>query len=90
MKKLVYFVLIISLFCCCAPKQDEVERIIEDGVEVVLNFLEPYKISSGPTSFNLEEEIVIDMEREDLSELGTGRIDELDVDVDGNIYFSYR
>lgn len=90
MKKLIYLVLILSLFLCCAPKQEKVERIIEDGVEVIVNHLEPYKIKDEYTTFILEEEFVIDTEREDLAELGIGSIEESDVDPEGNIYFASR
>jgi len=33
---------IIGLLVYCGPKQDEVDRHTEDGIEVVLNHLEPY------------------------------------------------
>ena len=41
MKKFVLLIIILFLSFYCGPKQDEVERIIEDGVEVVLNHIEP-------------------------------------------------
>ncbi len=44
MKKIVLFVSILSFLIHCGPKQDVVEKIIEDGIEVVINHLEPYKI----------------------------------------------
>jgi len=36
MKKLIYLGLILSLFSYCGHKQERVDKIIEDGVEVVL------------------------------------------------------
>jgi len=86
MKKLIYLVLILTLFFSCGQKQANVERIIEDGVEVIVNHLEPYKIKGEPSNLNLEEEFIIDFEREDLKETGIKEIIGLDVDYEGNIY----
>ena len=55
MKKLFFLILVLSLFLCCGAKQEKVEKIMEDGVEVVLNNIEPYRITGEPTTFNLEE-----------------------------------
>jgi hypothetical protein len=71
----------------CGPKQEKVEKIIEEGVEVVINHLEPYKVGGESTSFELEKEVTVDTEREDLAELGISRIRSADVDKDGNVYF---
>ena len=86
MKKLIYFFLIFSLFLCCGPKQDRVEKIIEDGVEVVLNHVEPYKIPGEPTTLTLEEEFTIDTENDEIAELGLTEIWAVNVDSKGNIY----
>jgi hypothetical protein len=88
MKKLIYLSLIISLFFFCGPKQRKVEKIMEDGVEVILNQIEPYKTKGEPSTFILDEEFTIDTEAEDLAGLGIKGIDELDVGLDGDIYFS--
>jgi hypothetical protein len=71
----------------CGTKQEKVEKTLEDGVEVVINHLEPYKVGGGPTSFELEKEVTVDTERENLAELGISRIRSADVDRDGNAYF---
>lgn len=34
----------LFLLSCCGPKGEKVERIIEGGVEVVINHREPYKL----------------------------------------------
>lgn len=86
MKKLIYLVLILSIFLYCAPKQEKIERIIEDGVEVVVNHLEPYQIKGEPTTLILEEEFVIDTERDEIAEIGLTDIYGFDVDSGGNIY----
>ena len=87
MKKLIYLVLILPLFFSCAQKQDKVERYTEDGVEVVINHMEPYKIKGELSTFTLEEEFVIDTEKDDIAELGLSDIKSFDVDSKGNIYF---
>ncbi len=86
MKKSIYVVLILSLFLCCAPKQEKVEKIMENGVEVILNRIEPYKIPGEPSTLNLEEEFTIDTESEEIAELGLTDIWAINVDSEGNIY----
>ena len=87
MKKLIYLISMLSLFLCCGTKQEKVEKIMEDGVEVVLNHLEPYKIKGEPSTLHLEEDLIINFEREDFTEIGIKEIVGFDVDSDNNIYF---
>ncbi len=87
MRKLIYFGLILSLFFYCGSKQEKIERIMENGVEVIVNHLEPYQVKDGPTTLTLEEECVIDTEREDLTDLGISEIGAFDIDSEGNVYF---
>lgn len=77
---------LILMVSFCAPKPDAVEKIVENGVEVVLNHMEPYRLKNEPASFDLEEEFVIDFEREELARLGIGAVSEFDVDRDGSIF----
>lgn len=44
MKKLLYLVSILLIFSCCGQRQQKVEKIMEDGVEVIVNHFEPYQI----------------------------------------------
>ncbi len=46
MKKLQMILPLVFLLCFTfgCTRQDKVERIVEDGIEVVINHLEPYKI----------------------------------------------
>jgi hypothetical protein len=90
MKKHITLILILLVFSYCAPKQKKVERIIEDGVEVIVNHSEPYQIRGEPSTFTLEKEFVIDTEREDLAELGIGTINSWDVNPDSDIYLASR
>jgi len=86
-KLLILASLILLFFCFCGPKQEKVEKIIEDGVEVIVNHIEPYKIKGQPTAFNMEEEFVIDSERDDIAEIGLTYIDSFGVDSEEDIYF---
>ncbi|NIO49976.1 MAG: 6-bladed beta-propeller [Candidatus Aminicenantes bacterium] len=89
--KIVSITLIFSAFMIsvsCVPKQEKVEKIIEDGVEVMLNHLEPYKIKGEPSTFDIEEKFVIDFEKDDITEYEISDIRGFDVDSEGNIYLS--
>lgn len=87
MKKIILLVVTLFLLFFCKHSKDEIERVIEDGVEVIVNHLEPYKIKGEPVTLHLEEEFMIDFEREDFTEIGINEIAGFDVDSDGNIYF---
>ena len=79
--------MILLTFCLCAPKREEIEKVMEDGVEVVINHLEPYKVEGDPTSFVLEEIFTIDTEKADVVNTGLTDINYFDVDSEGSIYF---
>ena len=87
MKKITFLALILSIFLCCGQKHDEVERYMEDGVEVIINPLEPHRIKGEPSTLHLDQEFSIDFERDDLKEKSIREIIGFDVDSDGNIYF---
>jgi len=87
MKKLTWLCLILFLFLYCKPAKEEIEKYTEDGVEVIVNHLEPYKLASEPTHLYLEERLTIDTEKESIAETGLTNIFYFDVDADGNIYF---
>lgn len=86
MKKIILIIFISSLCFYCSPKKDEVERIVEDGVEVVLNHLEPYRLAAEPSNLLLEEELLIDMESKEIEDIGFVDVDYFDSDSGGNIY----
>lgn len=86
MKRSPWLICIFCFLICCGPKQDEVERIMEDGVEVVLNHREPYVISDEPSHLLLEKELSIDMESREIEDIGFEDIDYFDLDSEGNIY----
>jgi len=82
----VLFIPVFMFFVSCGSKQDKAERIIEDGVEVVVNRLEPYKINGHSSNLLLEEEFLIDTEDNNLAESGVVDIAAFDIDSEGNIY----
>lgn len=84
-KTAVLFCIIIFLFSC-GQRAEKVEKIVENGVEVILNHAEPYELKKEPSSFSPEEETVIDFERDDLAEKGMGAVSGFDVDSEGNLY----
>jgi hypothetical protein len=75
----------------CGPQQDKVERIIEDGAEVVINHLEPYQQGDEPNNLSLEKEFTIDLEKDDIANIGlSDSLAGVDVDSLGNIFlFQY-
>ncbi len=85
MKKFGIFLYIVLFLLHCGPKQDKVERIVEDGVEIVINHLEPYKIGSQ-SSFTLEEILTIDTEDDEIANLGIPDIFGFEVNSEGEIY----
>ncbi len=78
------FILIYSTFSC--QQKEQVEKYMEDGVEVIVNHLKPYKIKGEPSKLFLEETFTIDTERDDIAELGLTDIWNVDVDSEDNIY----
>ena len=62
MKKFGIFLYIVLFLLHCGPKQDKVERIVEDGVEVIINHLEPYEIKGEPNNVYLEKIFSINTE----------------------------
>lgn len=86
MRKIVFLILILSFFIYCGPKQDEVERTIVDGVEVVVNHQEPYRLKGTPSQLQLESLFSIDTEDANIYEIGLVDIEAFDVDYEGNIY----
>lgn len=86
MKKIAVCLLGVVLVVSCKEKQSQVDKVIENGVEVVLNHLEPYKLRDELSHLQLEEETHIDFENEELSGLGLKEPDIVEADSKGNIY----
>jgi len=79
-----------SVFClllmaCCSPKQDKVERRIENGVDIVINHLEPYHVG-GAITLALEGIFHIDTENNEIGKLGLIDIRAFNVNSGGEIF----
>lgn len=92
MKKLMILPLVFLLcfMVGCQDKEVEIERIMENGVEVIINHLEPYKIGGEPTTLHLAEEFTINSGDDNVAETGLTDILHFDVDSEGYIYFLKR
>ncbi len=86
MKKSIYLIVALSVLVCCGPGSEKIEKTVEDGVEVVLNHLEPYRIRGESGNIHLERVFSIDTESQELLEIGLTGIETFDVDSEGNIY----
>lgn len=87
MRKILCLILCHAFLLTCGPKQNKIEKIVEDGVEVVINHLEPYKIEGIQTTLALEWEMTIDTGNDEIAETGLVDIEAFDVDEEGNLYF---
>ena len=80
MNKIGGIVCISCLLTFCGPRQTEVDKVVEDGVEVVLNHPEPYPVNDEPTLLSLEETLKIDLEQPEFAEFGFREPDYVDAD----------
>ena len=86
MRKIINLTLALLLSICCVQKSPEVDRITEDGVEVVLNHQEPYELSNLPLLLRLQKKFSLDTEDNALAEKGITDIYLFDLDNAGNIF----
>lgn len=86
MKRPTLIILVLSFVICCGRNPGEVRRIVTDGVETVLNGIEPYVLKGEPGRLRLEKVFSIDTEDEDQFKAGLTDIETFDVDSTGNIY----
>ena len=78
---------LVCLFLAgCGGKRGVIEKITENGVEVVLNHLEPYRLPGRTSSLVLQEIMAVDTENDSVAKAGVTDIYLLDVDSQGNIY----
>jgi hypothetical protein len=88
---ILVFLLLSATAIACRPKQDQVTKIQENNVDVIINHLEPYHLKGEPSRLNLEKIFIIDFESTDIAKIGIWNIAGFDVDSKGNIYvWSYR
>lgn len=88
MKRVCCCLLGIGLLASCGSKQPQIDRIYEEGVEVVLNHLKPYRIPNEPSELVLEKEYVIDTESPGLLEAGLTDIYQFGADSRGFVYLT--
>lgn len=86
MKKTAWIAVLLLLVAGCGRQENQVEKVIEDGIEVVLNRAEPYKLPDVRRPVSLEGEWDIDLEDEGVSKTGLYQLDTFAVDADGSIY----
>ena len=86
MERAVVPILVLAvLTVTTCSRQNKIDRIREDGVEVVLNHREPYKRAGRPSTFDLKRVYSIDTESEALAQAGLGSAGEYGVDAQGNV-----
>ncbi|UCE42032.1 MAG: 6-bladed beta-propeller [Candidatus Aminicenantes bacterium] len=86
MKKIAWLAILLLVIGGCSMRENRVEKVMEDGIEVVLNGTEPYNLPDVQSPVGLEEEWIIDLEAEDVSNAGLYQIDTFAVDVGGSVY----
>lgn len=86
MKKLFSCLVVISFLVSCGGQQPKVDKVIQDGVEIILNHYEPYLLKGQHSHLNLKEETRIDLEQARYSGLGLKEPDFAEADSQGNIY----
>lgn len=86
MKKFLYFCTILLVLNACSEKSAQVEKIMEGGVEVVLNKMEPYAVKGEPAAFSIAPDYALDFERDDLAELGVSEVLRIAADSKGNVF----
>jgi hypothetical protein len=93
MRKMRNIALLLSfllLFTQCQRKGTQIEKISEDGVEVVVNHREPYSLPGVPAALTFKEVLSIDTEKDDVLNTGMSTMESFCLDRDGNIYFMMR
>jgi len=85
MKRIFWLIIIILITCLCIQRS-EIEKTIENGVEIIENKIEPYKIKGVSSSITINEKFRIDTGKKEFFENGMGSAGEFVVDPQGNIY----
>ena len=86
MRRRSAYLLGIAVLVSCWGKQTKVDKINENGVEVVINHLNPYKITGEPSQLLLEEKARIDFGAKEFEKYGLKELTFVEADSDGNIY----
>lgn len=86
MKKPLCGLLGIALLITFGCKAARVDKIVEGGVETVLNHQEPYRLKGQPSKLNLIEERRIDLEKSEYAALGIKEPGFVEADPKGDIF----
>jgi hypothetical protein len=90
LKKSVFIALASLLITACSSRIEGPKRIVENGIEVVVNDTGPYLLKGEPHSLSLHEEFRIDTENDTLSAAGLSDVAAVDADSRGRIYIYQR
>jgi len=90
MKRLLISLIATSFLVSCSDKQPKVDKVYQDGIEVVLNHAEPYRVPGEPSVLSLEMELAIDAEDPELLQAGLTDIFRFGAGTDGSIYIAQR
>jgi len=82
---IVFFILTFFLISC-GTEGNKVEKLKEDGVEVIINHTKPVKVLGEPSRLHLKEEFTIDTTKENILNTGLADISDIAIDSLGNIY----
>ena len=86
MRKLTILTLTVLFIVSCTSKSDKVERIWKDGVEIIINHLEPHEALGKQSILTIETKFIIDTSSIYISKAGLFDIIEFGVDFQGNIF----
>ena len=90
MRKRLCLLLGICLLGACSGGKPQVDKAIENGIEVVLNHVKPYRIPNELSVLSLEKEFVIDTEDPELLKAGLADIYRFGADSEGSICIAQR
>jgi hypothetical protein len=90
LKKSVFIALASLFIAACSSRIEGPKRIVENGIEVVVNDTGPYLVKGEPHALSLHEEFRIDTESDALSVAGLSDIAAVDADSRGRIYVCQR
>lgn len=77
------------LACCTSEDVVTIDRIYENGVEVIQNHIEPYDLPDQPMGIDLTLEFSIDFGSDTIGDMGIADASDFEVDSLGNLYFFY-
>jgi hypothetical protein len=90
LKKSVFIALASLFIAACSSRIEGPKRIVEKGIEVIVNDTGPYLVKGEPHALSLHEEFRIDTESDALSAAGLSDIAAVDADSQGRIYVCQR